>query len=358
MLENLSFVNNAGYKSITGFAHWPVWIFPSNDTITQPPERIRGMALPDGPCRDSSDHSQTKKMSTGKNPGHTSEDLLKRDLVDFRHLGTFREVYQERSHTIKGPNNRKSVVRMMQNLEKAFECELFSDEEKGRLIPSAFGERLFNDLRFLEAAQKRLAEHVRQVHEAGRVLHVGSSTAVFRTRQFRNLFRTLQATGGIRPSFSPVEPGHAGKALASGQCDLYLGFWSDDVTRFVTQDAGTISYRSYRRLPGSMFSAREDAAGGYYIVSLEGETPAVAPRGDRGTDWKTLPETEWLQWLDHPEKCPAGTFVLGPDVQIDRKYWQVEGEGEIESRPLQATYLRQHSYEFLPGLIGKIRSRS
>ncbi len=298
-------------------------------------------------------------MNSNKTSGIWTDDPVKRDLVDFRHLGTFREVYQEKSHFIKGSLNRKSVARMVANLERAFECPLFTDGDKGSLVPSPFADRLFNDLRFLEAAQGRLEEHVLGIHEAGRILHVSSSQAIFRTRRFRGLFRDLQMTCGVRPSFSPVDAAHAGKALASGQCDLYVGFWTDDVTRFSSQEAGIIRYRNYHRLPDARQGRVEQAAAECHVVALEGNSPLPPAAGeDRGGRWKTITEQEWLHWLDHPEKCPAGTRVLGPEMQIDDQYWQAGEEGGVETRPLQVTWLRQHSYEFLPGLMGKLGSRA
>jgi len=298
-------------------------------------------------------------MNTNRTHGLWADDPLKRDFIDFRHLGAFREVYQEKSHAIRGSLNRKSVARLVTNLERAFECPLFTAGEKGLLVPSAFAERLYNDLRFLEAAQGRLEEHVLGIHEAGRILHVGSSQTVFRTRQFRNFFRDLQMVRGVRPSYSAVDSGHAGKALASGQCDLYVGFWNDDVTRFASQEAGSIRYRTYQRVTDGRQGRPAEAAPECHVVSLEGSAPPLpAMPPDTGGRWKTISDQEWLNWLDHPEKCPAGTRVLGPEMQIDDKYWQAGEQGEIESRPLQVTWLRQHSYEFLPGLMGKLGSRA
>ena len=52
--------------------------------------------------------------------------------------------------------------------------------------------------------------------------------------------------------------------------------------------------------------------------------------------------------------------IIGPDVQIDTEHWQTydEDSGSGGSQPLHASFLRQHSYEFLPLLMTKIQTRT
>lgn len=295
-------------------------------------------------------------MEREKMAGRVGDDP-KAGVIDFRHLNAFLKVYQEKNYSHAGYGifaTRKSIVRMMQNLERSFDCNLFTQGPRGELVPGAFAERLFNDLRFLSAARQRMKEHITAIREAGRVLHVGSSPAVLRTRQFSNLFRGLQSLDGIRPCYAPVEASEAGKALVSGHCDLYIGCWTGPVSRFMAQDAGLISFRRYRRGAPGETVARATSC---HRVSMDGRMPAppVFPEGG----WQMLDESRWLYWLDHPEECPAGTVVFGPDVQIDTEYWQIdEDSGFGESQPLHASFLRQHSYEFLPLLMTKIQNRA
>lgn len=283
-------------------------------------------------------------------------DDPKGGTVDFRHLSAFQRVYQEKNYSHAGYGlfaTRKSIVRMMQNLERTFECTLFVEGPQSELVPGPFAERLYNDLRFLTAARHRMKDHIATVHENGRVVHVGSSPAVFRTREFRNLFRGLQSLEGIRACYSPIEAEEAGKALLSGHCDLYIGCWSGAGSRFVTQEAGAVSFRRYQR--GS--EALADGGGeGTFVVMMDGKMPAVPASGQT---WQPLEESRWLYWLDHPEDCPSGTVIHGPDVQIDAEYWQAdEDPGFGAGQPLHASFLRQHPYEFLPSLMTRILTRT
>jgi len=296
--------------------------------------------------------------SSNQNAGSFTDDFLVRDLVDFRHLGVFREAYQEKSHLIKGPLNRKSVCRIISNLERVFECSLFSPVERGKLLPSPFADRLFNDLRFLDGAQGRLDEHVRGVRDAGRVVLVGSSPAIFRTRWFRNLFRDLQMMHGVRPSFVPIDSSMDGRALTSGLCDLHVGFPVDDGNRFAYREAGHIGYMNYHRLADDRRSHRGEPSPPCHVVSLEGNPPVLSESGtEADTPCEPITDGEWIDWLDHPERCPGDTWVLAPEMQIDERYWQAGDEGCFESPPIQFSWLRQHSYEFLPGLVDKVARR-
>ncbi|RYD40198.1 MAG: LysR family transcriptional regulator [Verrucomicrobiaceae bacterium] len=278
--------------------------------------------------------------------------------VDFRHLSAFQRVYQEKNYSHAGFGifaTRKSIVRMMQNLERTFACTLFTEGLRGELVPGPFAERLYNDLRFLNAARHRMKDHITAIHENGRVVHMGCSPAVFRTREFRNLFRGLQSLDGIRACYSAVESSEAGKALVSGHCDIYIGCWAGTASRFVTQDTGVVAFRRYQRgAPGEVCEEKVDC----FLVSLDGKRPDHPAYNECSGEWRVMDEARWLYWLDHPEECPAGTVVFGPDVQIDTDYWQVgEDPGTDKCQPLHATFLRQHSYEFLPSLMTKILMR-
>ena len=284
------------------------------------------------------------------------------DSVDFRHLSAFQRVYREKNYANAGQEiftTRKSIVRMMQNLERCFDCSLFSEGLRGELVASPFAERLYNDLRFLNAARHRMKDHIAGIHENGRILHIGSSAAVFRTREFRNLFRMLQSLDGVRSCYSPIDPEDAGKALVSGHCDLYIGCWIGTGSRYLTEDIGGISFRLYRRkasgIPQSIANPNES-----YVVSLDGRIPhsGILPKSIE--NWRPLTDSQWLYWLDHPEECAGGSLVWGPDVQIDQDRWEImEGHpSDSLQQPLHASFLRQHPYEFLPLLVSKIQNRT
>ncbi|MES2659469.1 MAG: LysR family transcriptional regulator [Verrucomicrobiota bacterium] len=291
-------------------------------------------------------------------PGSQVEDP-KLDSVDFRHLSAFQSVYQEKSYTGAGlgiPAARKSIVRMIQNLERDFDCRLFIEGSRGQLVPTPFAERLFNDLRFLNTARHRMKDHICAIHESGRVLHVGSSAAVFRTQEFRALFRELQTADGIRACYCPIDSADAGKALVSGHCDLFIGCWSGKGSRFVTHEAGGVFYQFYRRGPGG---AQKDLMPRACVVSLYNQVPDLPPVPDGCDSWGILNESQWLYWLDHAEECPNGTLILGPEMQVDPGCWQVvenQPESPVSQR-LHVSFLRQHPYEFLPALARKIQNR-
>jgi DNA-binding transcriptional LysR family regulator len=290
----------------------------------------------------------------GKRVDENEEDP-RWESVDFRHLGAFQKVYEERNYTNAGhriSTTRKSMVRMIQNLEKTFECEIFSEAISGELQPSAFAERLFNDLRFLDVARHRMKDYVSRIHDEGRVLNVGCSAAVFRTREFRNLFRKLQSLPDIRACYSPIDSASATKALVSGHCDFYIGCWSGAGPRFVTQNLGNVPFRIYQR------SGRDEnsVAGNPCLVCLDGNVPVDGAMREKPIGWELIHDSRWLYWLDYPEKCPAGTVICGPDVQLDMDRWLInDGPENACSLPLYASFLRQHPYEFLPMLTTKIQ---
>lgn len=299
-------------------------------------------------------------MNEPAGQGRTRTEESKVDSVDFRHLAAFQRVYQERAYAVAGEGvlaTRKSMVRMIRNLERSFECALFTESSSGKLVPSPFAERLFNDLRFLNTAKQRLTDHIAAIRENGRILHVGSSAAVFRTLEFRTLFRELQALDGIRTCYTPVDSAHAGKALVSGHCDLFVGCWSGTGSRFVTHDAGEVTYRLYRRGAEVL---RPAVAPGAVVVSLYNQVPELPPVPDGHRAWEVIDDSQWLYWLDHAEECPAGTVVLGPEVELEPEWWHVvESQPDIPvSRKLHVGFLRQHPYEFLLALAQRIENRT
>ncbi len=285
------------------------------------------------------------------------------DSVDFRHLNAFQRVYQNRNYAHAGLDmfgTRKSVVRMMRNLERSFECELFKEGAHGELTPSVFAERLHHDLRFLNTARQRMEDHIAAVYENGRVLRVGCSAAVFRTREFRHLFRGLQSQEGIRTRYSPINLADAGKALSSGKCDVYIGGWTGTDNRFTSRVVGDIAFRLYeRKSDGAAAASENDTTPNSYVVVLDSEIlSAGAPRSET-SQWLLLEEAWWLSWLDHPEECPPGTRILGPDVQLDPEYWEPREEmTKIIKQPLAVSFLNHHPYSFLPTLVGSIQPRS
>jgi len=282
--------------------------------------------------------------------------------VDFRHLSAFKQVYLEKNYANAGLNlstTRKSIRRMMDNLERVFECSLFNEGEKGDLSPTAFSERLFNDLRFLHAAQCRLKDHIASVHESGRILHISSSPAVFRTPIFRQLFKELQSVANVRLSYTPVDSEEAGKALLSGQCDLYIGTWKGHPKRFITVDAGDVPYRFFQRAASDRERKSDPPRQTHaYVVNLDGMAPDPKYLPDCGMKWHSLSEKQWMRWLSYPEECATETLICAPDIPADPSKWTL-GEAPAITSPIQlhlyANFLRQHPYEFLPALAGKIR---
>jgi len=282
--------------------------------------------------------------------------------VDFRHLSAFKQVYLEKNYANAGLNlstTRKSIRRMMDNLERVFECSLFKEGEKGDLSPTAFSERLFNDLRFLHAAQCRLKDHIASVHESGRILHISSSPAVFRTPIFRQLFKELQSVGNVRLSYTPVDSEEASKALLSGRCDLYIGTWKGHPKRYITVDAGNVPYHFFQRAPSDRERKSDLPKEGHaYLVNLDGMAPDPKRMPDCGMKWHSLSEKQWMRWLSYPEECATDTLICAPNILGDPSKW-TPWEALGTTSPIQlhlyANFLRQHPYEFLPALAGKIR---
>ncbi len=270
--------------------------------------------------------------------------------LELRHLKAFQQVYIARDYTAAGHDlhsSRKGVLRMIDRLEKTFHCALFTEEERGVLVPSPFADRLFNDLRFLNAAQESLEERVRLLRDSGRLLRIGSSSPVFRTQVFRNLFRNLQTSDQVRPSYVPTKPEDAAKVLSSGACDLHVGCWTAPSKRFISMEIGRVPFRMFIR--GG--AAAVDPSAAPYLVTMDGldpETSGEIPAGKPA--FRALPEVRFIHWLDHPEECPPGTRILGPDIPCNLRHWAVEVAPAAPHATIRINFLRQHPYEFLENL--------
>jgi hypothetical protein len=281
--------------------------------------------------------------------------------LDLRHFGAFQQVYRLRDFTEAGHalnTTRKSIRRMMDNLEKAFQCRLFEEPGRGPLIPTPFADRLFNDLRFLNTAQQLLEERIQATHDAGRVLHVGTSPAVFRTSAFRGLFRQLQGIKGVRPTYVPISPEDGCKAISSGGCDIHFGTrkWVDK--RILTEVVMHLDFVPVIRANDAAQPVEPPrSAVPPYVVTVDGGTMDFGEMGHRV--FQSLPESIWLGWLDHPERCPVGTIVFAPDLPSDRTRWVPVDTALLPpfKKPLHLSYLRQHPYEFLPSVRNLIQSR-
>lgn len=292
-----------------------------------------------------------------RNQQEESGGETSRGGIDFRHFRTFQEVYRERHYANGGrafAANRKSVVRMIQNLERHFECDFFHEDSRGDLTPSPFAERLNNDLRFLNQARERLEDHIARVHENGRVLRVGSSPAAFRTAEFRGIFRRLQGAERVRAAFTPMDVTDPQKMLISGHCDLYIGSRPPEVARFDCREVGAISYKCYVRAKSAEESQSSNAGAKEYVVALDGVCPNIDSRTGKVIK---LADSQWVYWCDHPRECPVGTLIHGPEIEMDSDYWQeiekTDGQPAV-AIPLYLAFLRQHSYEFLPALAASI----
>lgn len=281
--------------------------------------------------------------------------------LDLRHFDAFQQVYRTRDLTAAGHElgtSRKTIRRMVDNLEKTFQCKLFSDSTRGLLDPTPFADRLFNDLRFLNSAKQLLEEHIRSIQEAGRVLRVGTSPAVFRTSVFRSVFRTLQTIQGIRPTYVPVKADDSAKAISSGNCDIHISTRTSAERRFLCEQITQLELIPIARTNnGIVRSSTNDRNITAHVVSLDQKTPSF--KFPSHLDLQPLPESNWLRWIDHPEECPTGTIIFAPDIPSDRTHWSRADFNNLTPlrKPLYLTCLRQHPYEFLPSLGGVIQSR-
>lgn len=290
-------------------------------------------------------------MAAKRNP--ESEKSAGHELLDLRHLQAFQQVYLARDYTDAGhglQTNRKGIRRMIDRLEKSFQCILFIEKDRGQLEPSPFAERLFNDLRFLNAAQQSLEQQVRAIRESGRTLRVGSSPSIFRTHLFRELFREIQSFDRIRASYVPVKAEDAAKALAAGVCDLHVGCWKGNAKRFVSHELGDVPFKLLK-----MNGVRPDTPPRPLHVALLDDHPADFISKSAGHE--TVPEQQWLRWLDHPEECPAGVHLLVPDLPHDPKHWTTDEPPATAHQTIYMNFLRQHPYEFMGSLGSGIRNR-
>ena len=278
------------------------------------------------------------------------------ELLDLRHLEAFQEVYRARDYTDAGHSlqtNRKGIRRMIDRLEKSFQCILFIEKDRGQLEPSPFADRLFNDLRFLNAAQQSLEQQVRAIRESGRTLRVGSSPSIFRTHLFRELFREIQSFDRIRATYVPVKAEDAAKALAAGVCDLHVGCWKGNVKRFVSHELGDVPFKLLM-----MNGVQPDTPPRPLHIALLDDHPAdFLPQSKSGETTRTVPEQQWLRWLDHPEECPAGVHLLVPDLPHDPKRWTMGEPPATARQTIYMNFLRQHPYEFMASLGSGIRNR-
>ncbi|MFT4177675.1 MAG: LysR family transcriptional regulator [Luteolibacter sp.] len=283
--------------------------------------------------------------------------------IAFRHLNVFKQVYLEKSYASAALSlgaNRKSIIRSIQQLEQSFDCLLFKEIPHGELVPTPFAERLYNDLRFLHGAQCRLHDHTQQIHDTGRIVHIGSPPSVFRTTAFRNLFREIQSFRGIRLSYVTVHTEDAARSLLAGHCDVFIGPKISQSRRYAAVPAGIIPFHLYCLLPATGPSPMSyDRFGTMHLLRLEG-VPHSLSLTDGGREWLPLSEKQWLRWLDHPKECPQDALICAPDTHVDPNVWQsaeTSWTGPVRME-LYASFPRQHPYEFLPALAGQIKAFS
>ncbi|MFD2255617.1 hypothetical protein ACFSSA_02930 [Luteolibacter algae] len=278
-------------------------------------------------------------------------------VVDFRHLQLFRRAYLERDYTSVAVGTgaaKRSVVKTIRDLELAFEETLFIEDSRGRLVPTPFSERLFNDSAKLQNAVAHLMEEVEIIRNHSRVLRLGATAAVFRTAAFRKAFLRLQELPGVRTAYVPIEVGDAAKALSQGHCDLYLGFLDNAGDRFESTIIGKIPVREYLR--GNL---QDDSPRASYALQMDfGYIHDRANQHSKRPKLK-LSEQEWMDWLSHPSSCERGTVVQALEVSVDERFWTTlpVREDSPYAFSLSATYLKQHPFEFLPGLCEQLKSR-
>ena len=165
--------------------------------------------------------------------------------------------------------------------------------------------------------------------------------------------------GNVRLSYTPVDSEEAGKALLSGQCDLYIGTWKGHPKRFVTVEAGNVPYRFFQRMASDRERKSDQLRERYaYVVNLDGMAPDPKNLPDCGMKWHSLSEKQWMRWLSYPEECATDTLICAPNIPGDPLKWTLWEAPAATSHiqlHLYANFLRQHPYEFLPALAGKIR---
>lgn len=280
-------------------------------------------------------------------PGFNSQSLA------FRHLDTFRRVYEDGTYLGSRAGfgeTIRTVRKSLRDVTMAFGSELFADAGEGSVLPTPFGERLFNDTRALDLAMGRLMEKVGETRDHGRILRVGTSPAIFRTSVFRSVFCELQSMDGFRLSYVQLGKEDYAKSLQQGLCDLYLGINENACERFASQFIADIPVREYQRGdPGSL--QRKD------LHSVIRQKPVG--RGKRPGSAILIPEEKWIHWIDHPAACEEGVMVRAPEISVDPRFWnEVDSVSDgRETISLHAVFLKNHPFEFLPKLSSRLRER-
>ena len=275
------------------------------------------------------------------------------NVLEYRHIQIFRQVYQERVFNISGMglgSTSRNVRRALKDMCAYFGSECFTDMGDGRAEPTPFGERLFNDTRQLDLAMGRLIEKVGAIREQGRVLRIGTSPSIFRTSAFRNIFCRLQKMDGFRISFVQLGPESCSKVLQHGLCDWYIGYDKCDGDRFVTSTLADLPLKDYLR---GQINKTSDQANVYRVTQSSSKSGNINQRKPDKT--KSIPKDKWIHWLENPAECEEGTIVRCPEMSLDSRFWtEVEGDRENqETMRLYGSFLKQHPYEFLPKLASE-----
>ena len=265
--------------------------------------------------------------------------------LGLRHLIAFRTAYREGDISAAAAEmytDRRTLLKMIQAIETSAHDQLFINETNGKISPTAFGERLFNDTRSLEQHLKSLNSTAQSIRDRGRVLRLATSPALLRTRAFQQIFATLGIRKDFRLSVVPVEPGSEGSALSQGDCDIYLTIGSLLGDRFVADPVCTVKCREYIRGGKTIVAGAKQ----YSVSGVQSEQSPDS--GDHAL--LKLDENEWVLWLDYPVLCPEGTIILAPEINVDPNYWNILERAEPTNLELQAYHIKQHSYEFLSPL--------
>lgn len=274
--------------------------------------------------------------------------------LTYRHIEVFRHVYQERDYASAGfglGSTGRSVKKSLKDIQNILGVELFTEGCDGEAIPTPFAERLFTDTKGLDSAMNLLIEKAEFIREQGRVLRVGATPAIFRTTLFRAAYRELQAMEGFRIRYVQLSQEVASKALLRSCCDLYLGFDDEEGERFVSEKIAMIPLKEYVRGENSRDFRHS-------VHSPKLSLPCGKSKQEKlPKNIILIPEERWMHWLDHPADCEEGTFVRAPEMSLDSKFWtetklDAGGCGQLS---LQAIFLKQHPFEFLPKIAGRLR---
>lgn len=269
--------------------------------------------------------------------------------LEYRHIELFRHAYRLCSQHGKGIDRdmvKGASTTALDRIKSSFGCAPFVESDPHLMVPSPFGERLFNDTKALELSMFSLISRVAALREQ-LPLRIGINQAIFRTEVFGRIYQLLDKIDGFSSSCHLIRETAAASMLEQCDCDIYIGFGTGSGDRLVIEPIAELPMRRYVRRP-EILQAEDASLPVASAINRSGWQFQVP----LGTEQSDFSEDTWMRWLDYPSECSSGICVFAPEIAADPDYWLElpVASGDAHTKQISLIRMKNHAYGLLPSL--------